>query len=150
MPARGISPATVFKAYYLLEAEGLIRAAPRSGYYVNPRPSDRRLPEPKPSRPKAAGISVDTQDLVYDIVASLKQRSGVPLGSPFIDPTLFPLERLRQSLAAACADSTPGARSPICRRATPSSAARSPALSADGVEVAERGHRASPTARSRP
>jgi DNA-binding transcriptional MocR family regulator len=98
---RGVSPATVFKAYYLLEADGLIRAAPRSGYYVNPRPADRRLPEPKPSRPRAPGISVDTQDLIYDIHASLKQRSGVPLGSPFIDPTLFPLERLRQSLVAA-------------------------------------------------
>jgi DNA-binding transcriptional MocR family regulator len=98
---RGVSPATVFKAYYLLEAEGLIRAAPRSGYYVNPRPSDRRLPEPKSPRPKAVGITVSTDDLVYDILASLKQRSGVPLGSPFIDPTLFPLERLRHSLAAA-------------------------------------------------
>lgn len=98
---RGISPATVFKAYYLLEAEGLIRAAPRSGYYVNATPSDRRLPEPKPSRPKAPGVSIDTDDLVYDILASLKQRAGVPLGSPFIDPTLFPLERLRQSLVAA-------------------------------------------------
>jgi DNA-binding transcriptional MocR family regulator len=98
---RGISPATVFKAYYLLEADGLIRAAPRSGYYVNPRPSDRRLPEPMPSRPKAASISVDTGDLVYDIHASLKQRSGMPLGSPFIDPTFFPLDRLRRSLGAA-------------------------------------------------
>lgn len=98
---RGISPATVFKAYYLLEAEGLIRAAPRSGYYVNPRPSDRRLPEPKPSRPKTAGISIETQDLVYDIHASLKEQIGVPLGSPFIDPTFFPLDRLRQSLVAA-------------------------------------------------
>jgi len=98
---RGISPATVFKAYYLLEAEGLIRAAPRSGYYVNARPTDRRLLEPKPSRPKTAGISIDTRDLVYDIHASLKQRSGVPLGSPFIDPTFFPLDRLRQSLVAA-------------------------------------------------
>jgi len=98
---RGVSSATVFKAYYLLEAEGLIRAAPRSGYYVNTSPSDRRLPEPKPSRPKAAGISVNADDVVYDILASLKQRSGVPLGSPFIDPAFFPLERLRQSLAAA-------------------------------------------------
>ena len=98
---RGVSPATVFKAYYLLEADGLIRAAPRSGYYVNPRPSDRRLPEPMPSRPKAASIGVGAGDLVYDIHASLKQRTGVPLGSPFIDPTFFPLDRLRQSLVAA-------------------------------------------------
>jgi DNA-binding transcriptional MocR family regulator len=98
---RGVSPGTVFKAYYLLEADGLVRASPRSGYYVNPKPSDRRLPEPMPSRPKAAGISIDTGDLVYDIHASLKQRSSVPLGSPFIDPTFFPLDRLRQSLGAA-------------------------------------------------
>jgi DNA-binding transcriptional MocR family regulator len=98
---RGISAATVFKAYYLLEADGLIRAAPRSGYYVNSRPSDRRLPEPMPSRPKAASIGVDTGDLVYDIHASLKRRTGVPLGSPFIDPTFFPLDRLRQSLVTA-------------------------------------------------
>jgi DNA-binding transcriptional MocR family regulator len=54
-----------------------------------------------PSRPKAAGINVDTRDLVYDIYASLKQRSGVPLGSPLIDPTFFPFDRLRQSLVAA-------------------------------------------------
>jgi DNA-binding transcriptional MocR family regulator len=98
---RGISPATVFKAYYLLEADGLIRAVPRSGYFVNAGPSGRRLPEPTPSRPKVASVSVDTGDLVYDIHASLKQRTGVPLGSPFIDPTFFPLDRLRQSLGAA-------------------------------------------------
>jgi len=98
---RGISPVTVFKAYYLLEADGLIRVAPRSGYYVNPKPSDHRLPEPKPSSPKPGGIRVDTSDLVYDIHASLRQRSGVLLGSPFIDPTLFPLDRLRQSLVGA-------------------------------------------------
>ena len=30
--SRGVSPSTVFQAYYLLEARGLIRARPRSGY----------------------------------------------------------------------------------------------------------------------
>lgn len=30
--SRGLSPATVFQAYYLLEARGLIRARERSGY----------------------------------------------------------------------------------------------------------------------
>ena len=37
----GVSPSTVFQAYYLLERRGLIRARPRSGYFVNahaPRP----------------------------------------------------------------------------------------------------------------
>ena len=32
--SRAISPSTVFQAYYLLEARGLIRARERSGYYV--------------------------------------------------------------------------------------------------------------------
>ena len=31
----GVSPSTVFQAYYLLERRGLIRAKPRSGYFVN-------------------------------------------------------------------------------------------------------------------
>ena len=31
---RGVSPSTVFEAYYLLEARGLVRARERSGYYV--------------------------------------------------------------------------------------------------------------------
>ena len=34
---RGISPSTVFEAYYLLEAQGLIHSRPRSGYYVSAR-----------------------------------------------------------------------------------------------------------------
>jgi DNA-binding transcriptional regulator YhcF (GntR family) len=32
--SRHLSPATVFEAYYLLEAKGLIRSKDRSGYYV--------------------------------------------------------------------------------------------------------------------
>ena len=45
--SRGISASTVFQAYYLLEARGLVRARERSGYYVSEgarkrRPSRRR------------------------------------------------------------------------------------------------------------
>lgn len=32
--SRSVSASTVFQAYYLLEARGLIRARERSGYYV--------------------------------------------------------------------------------------------------------------------
>ena len=35
--SRGLSPSTVFQAYYLLESRGLVRAAPRSGYFVTAR-----------------------------------------------------------------------------------------------------------------
>jgi hypothetical protein len=33
--AYGVSPSTVFRAYYLLESQGLIVARPRSGYFVS-------------------------------------------------------------------------------------------------------------------
>src|SRR5690606_30717669 len=42
--SRKVSPSTVFKAYYLLEAKGLIRARERSGYYVVATP-DTMPPE---------------------------------------------------------------------------------------------------------
>src|SRR2546427_8788902 len=34
---RGVSASTVFQAYYLLEARGLVRARERSGYFVAQR-----------------------------------------------------------------------------------------------------------------
>lgn len=95
---RRVSPSTVFKAYYLLEARGLIRGAQRSGYYVRPRPVHLRPEEPKASRPNTARHNVDSNDLVYEILASLKYRRAVPLGSAFPDPHLFPLGDLRQAL----------------------------------------------------
>jgi DNA-binding transcriptional MocR family regulator len=93
---RRVSPSTVFKAYYLLEARGLISGAQRSGYYVRPRPL--RPQEPQASRPPGARHAVDSNDLVYEILASLKHRRAVPLGSAFPDPNLFPLDELRQAL----------------------------------------------------
>jgi DNA-binding transcriptional MocR family regulator len=95
---RHVSPSTVFKAYYLLEARGLVRGAQRSGYFVRARALPLRRQEPGPSRPKAAGHDVDCNDLVYEILSSLKNRRAVPLGSAFPDPHLFPLDDLRQAL----------------------------------------------------
>src|SRR5689334_18869602 len=42
--SRGISRATVFQAYYLLEARGIIDARSRSGYFVNGVPHPREQP----------------------------------------------------------------------------------------------------------
>ena len=58
---RGISPSTVFEAYYLLEAQGLIHARPRSGYYVSarlPGTAEVRPAEPQPSQPAAISTGV--------------------------------------------------------------------------------------------
>ena len=99
--SRAVSASTVFQAYYLLEARGLIRARERSGYYViaSARPI---LPEvDNASRPTAESTQVDVSDLVFDILESTKNRDVVPFGSAFPSPLLFPFPRLARSMAAS-------------------------------------------------
>ena len=50
---RHLNPSTVFQAYDLLENRGLIRAAPRSGYFVNPPPALRLRNPRRRHHPKA-------------------------------------------------------------------------------------------------
>src|SRR5687768_11525188 len=96
---RQISPSTVFQAYYLLEARGLIRARPRSGYYVN---ATARVTssEPLASQPPASSTHVAISDLVFEVLGAMRQRELVPLGSAFPGPELFPLPRLAHTLAS--------------------------------------------------
>ncbi|BDU15367.1 PLP-dependent aminotransferase family protein [Lysobacter auxotrophicus] len=105
--ARRISPSTVFQAYYLLEARGLIQSRARSGYYVAARPP-RLPPEPEsPSRPDGDSRPVDVSELVFDVLQSAMQRDLVPFGSAFPSPLLFPLPRLGRAIAAAAQDLDP-------------------------------------------
>ncbi len=55
LPEPGVSASTVFQAYYQLEAQGLVRARERSGYYVSDGAA-QRLPSQStlPSRPMPA------------------------------------------------------------------------------------------------
>src|ERR1700689_83625 len=86
--ARHLSASTVFQAYYLLESRGLIRAVPRSGYFVTP-PSSAQAPEPPISTPPDGAYHAEITDLVYKIRGSVKSRRTVPLGSAFPSPLLF-------------------------------------------------------------
>ena len=90
----------MFQAYDLLENRGLIRAVPRSGYFVNP-PSSARAPEPATSTPPEGAHPVEITDLVYEILSSVKSRKIVPLGSAFPSPLLFPLDSLRKALSSS-------------------------------------------------
>jgi DNA-binding transcriptional regulator YhcF (GntR family) len=69
--ARHHSPSTVFQAYYLLENRGLIRAVPRSGYFVSP-PSSALAPEPETSMPPEGAHQVEITDLVCEILSSVR------------------------------------------------------------------------------
>jgi len=96
---RGVSPSTVFQAYYLLEARGLVRARPRSGYYVRALPQ-ALPPEPDTSRPDGGSTSLAISERIFEILDSVRDRDVVPLGSAFPAASLFPLERLGQAMSA--------------------------------------------------
>ncbi|MEG1324510.1 MAG: PLP-dependent aminotransferase family protein, partial [Janthinobacterium sp.] len=97
---RGVSPSTVFQAYYLLEARGMIVSRPRSGYYVAPQRA-ALAPEPDSSHPLAASTTVDVSDLVFDVLGAVGARDIVPFGSAFPSPQLFPMERLARAVSAS-------------------------------------------------
>lgn len=97
---RGISASTVFEAYYLLEAKGLIRARERSGYYVISTPI-ALPPEPEISTPAGQSQPVDISERVFDVLESTRNRDVVPLGSAFPSPLLFPLQRLARVMASS-------------------------------------------------
>ncbi len=96
---RGVSASTVFEAYYLLEARGLIEARPRSGYFV--RTAAMTPLEPQASAPRTEERSVEVSELVFDVLGLTRNRSVVPLGSAFPSPTLYPLDKLALALGKA-------------------------------------------------
>ena len=97
---RGVSPSTIFQAYYLLEARGLISARERSGYYVTggvgAMPQLPDLPAPT----HAALTTVDVSELVFEVLASVRTGKLLPLGSAFPSPLLFPLGKLARIMAS--------------------------------------------------
>jgi len=99
--SRKLSASTVFQAFYLLEARGLIRARERSGYYVC-AVVGQAPPEPEHvSAPQDASVALDVSELVFGVLESSMSREVVPFGSAFPAPNLFPLQRLGRSLATA-------------------------------------------------
>ncbi len=99
--SRGLSPSTVFQAYYQLEARGLVRARERSGYYV--LGGARRIPPEleSPSNPADASIPVDVSELVFEILEASMTRDVVPFGSAFPSPLLFPITSLGRFMASS-------------------------------------------------
>ena len=100
----GVSPSTVFQAYYLLEDRGLIQARARSGYYVR---EQGQLPMPEPVSPPAQATEVGVSELVFSVLGSLKDPHTMPFGSAFPSPDLFPLQRLTRSMGQALRQLSP-------------------------------------------
>jgi len=104
----GVSPSTVFQAYYLLERRGMIRAVPRSGYFVNALPA-RSFSPPRIEPASSDSTEVDVSELIFSILESIKDPHTVAFGSAFPDPALFPLQRLARSLATTSRQMAPAA-----------------------------------------
>ncbi len=99
--SRNVSPSTVFQAYYLLEARGLISARERSGYFVTGGAvSIPSSPEPILYTSEAL-TQVDVSELVFEVLESIRAKNVVPLGSAFPSPLLFPLSNLARTMAAS-------------------------------------------------
>lgn len=97
--SRKVSPATVSKAYETLEANGLIEARPRSGYYV--RELQAAAKPPRTSRPRTGSTRLSVSDLVFETLEASRNREVVPLGSAFPSPTQFPWPKLARCLGSS-------------------------------------------------
>ena len=104
--SRKISPATVFAAYYLLEARGLIQARARSGYYVHSTLAPVQA-EPDTALTSTQSTPVAISELVFEVLESTRQGDVVPLGSAFPSPALFPLDKLARCLTPAMRQLSP-------------------------------------------
>jgi len=91
-----VSPATATQALYLLEDRGIVQARPRSGFYVNAH--WRAAQPPAVRKPPVKAATLDVSELVFEVLATIRQRDVVPFGSAFPDPSLFPLDKLAQML----------------------------------------------------
>lgn len=99
--SRKVSPSTVFQAYYLLEAKGLISARERSGYFVTGGALGiPAAPEPVAKRYEEL-TEVDVSELVFEVLESIRVKNIVPLGSAFPSPLLFPLNNLARTMASS-------------------------------------------------
>ncbi|MEW6340730.1 MAG: PLP-dependent aminotransferase family protein [Paraburkholderia sp.] len=98
-----ISITTVIRAYLLLESRGILESRPQSGYFVSVRATGGHdvTNELRSSRPIAVSASVDVSRLVLSTLRSISVDDAVPLGSPYPDPVLFPLEKLNRYASAA-------------------------------------------------
>jgi DNA-binding transcriptional MocR family regulator len=96
-----VSPATVFKAYYLLESQGLIRAKEKSGYYALAQATCSTRHAFQQAHHQAQLSDVSVSDLVFSLLDSVQDRAIIPFGSAFPSPELFPTQRLARSAASA-------------------------------------------------
>jgi DNA-binding transcriptional MocR family regulator len=106
---RKVSPATVLRAYNILETQSLVETRERSGYYVRAM-AQRSLtvaPKSQPTRSGTRATRVEINELVFQILGTTRAKDIVPLGSAFPSPTLFPWAKLSRYLGSSARQMDP-------------------------------------------
>ena len=97
-----VSISTIVQAQQLLENRGLIKARPRSGYYICQRPWVKPEP-PSPSQPEIKPMPVMGQKLGQELVLQLAKLTHyadfVPLGAAVPDASFMPMRAFQRSLS---------------------------------------------------
>ena len=96
----GVSIPTVLQAYRLLEAQRVVTARPKSGFFVLARAAFHPAAEPRAARAGSVAAPVTTRDLIVDFLESVADPRAVPLGTALPDPALLPTARLARLLGA--------------------------------------------------
>jgi DNA-binding transcriptional MocR family regulator len=99
--SKQVNASTVFQAYYLLEARGLLVTRPRSGYYVAGTLHNERLLAPASLAQAGLPTTLQVSDLVFTLLDRIKDPQHAPFGSAFPSPLHFPLQKLADHMASA-------------------------------------------------
>ena len=133
---RGLSKSTVLSCYDRLEADGLIQARPRSGYFVATdkqrlpaglKPATTSNPDPRPAPVSAAQVMVDLMDrgAAFDLIVSNESSTERPAaarpdsGNDVLKRTLARAVRHQSAQQQRRYDSTAGLatlRQLLCQR----------------------------------
>ena len=94
-----LSVSTILKAYESLEDRGLVRAQPKSGYYVSQRMIEAHAPR-LVERP-ASPCRLETDDLIQAFMDTFADPANTILGSTVMGPDMFPHKTLGRLVSAA-------------------------------------------------
>jgi|AntRauTorckE5430_2_1112549.scaffolds.fasta_scaffold03350_3 DNA-binding transcriptional MocR family regulator len=91
----GVSPTTIFNAYYKLEAEGFITARPKQGYFVQ-----EQLPRVAPGI-WGEGRAVTKKSLIQEVIEASRKPGLIDFSTGVPGPDLLPGDRLQKSIRKA-------------------------------------------------
>ena len=96
----GVSIPTVLQAYRVLEAQRIVAARPKSGFFVLASGGSHRVAEPRAARAAAVAAPVTTRDLIVEFLEAVGDPRAVPLGTALPDADLLPTARLARVMGA--------------------------------------------------